>query len=239
MKVTMFERYGGFAAINRFVDRFYDKVQASPMVAPFFAGTQMMRLVDHQTKFMASVMGGPPSHSDRQLAMIHAHMDIDQTAFDEVADLLRQTLEEFDVEEADRRRILSDYIAKAPFIVTRTASGEPGDEGMERRSGVAGPVGEEAVSLLNLLDVAVCVVDRRTLEPVFANASFESLFGEGGASSLLVTFPEIEPAAMEETLARGARYAFRRDVPGTGRLVIGILADAGDPNRLICECQAG
>ena len=81
---TMFERYGGFAFVTRFVLSFYDRVLASAGLAPFFADTDMARLVEHQAKFISSVMGGPASYTDGMLRDVHAHLPIDGAAFDEM-----------------------------------------------------------------------------------------------------------------------------------------------------------
>jgi hemoglobin len=43
----MFERYGGFSRISRIVSTFYDLVLDSPMLGPYFANTDMRRLIDH------------------------------------------------------------------------------------------------------------------------------------------------------------------------------------------------
>ena len=84
---TMFERYGGLAFVSRVVLGFYDRVLASARLAPFFADTDMQRLVEHQAKFISSVMGGPESHTEAMLRDAHAHLDIDDGAFDEMIGL--------------------------------------------------------------------------------------------------------------------------------------------------------
>jgi len=61
MSTSLFEHYGGFAKISRVVSEFYDKMLESPNLASYFENTDMRRLVDHQTKFIASLMGGRPS----------------------------------------------------------------------------------------------------------------------------------------------------------------------------------
>ena len=58
---TMFERYGGFARVSRVVSSFYERVLESPSLAPYFAGIDMRRQIDHQTKFIASIRAGPPA----------------------------------------------------------------------------------------------------------------------------------------------------------------------------------
>ena len=67
MKSTIFQRYGGFASVSKVVMSFYDKVLDSPVASPYFANTNMKRLIDHQTKFIAQIMGGPVSYTDEQL----------------------------------------------------------------------------------------------------------------------------------------------------------------------------
>src|SRR5262245_36528293 len=81
---TMFERYGGLSFISRVVLSFYDRVLASVRLAPFFVDTDMQRLVEHQAKFIASVMGGPECYTEAMLRDAHAHLPIDDRAFDEM-----------------------------------------------------------------------------------------------------------------------------------------------------------
>jgi truncated hemoglobin YjbI len=44
MRRTIFERYGGFAKVNRVVTNFYDKILDSPVTSPYFANTDMRGL---------------------------------------------------------------------------------------------------------------------------------------------------------------------------------------------------
>jgi hemoglobin len=116
---TMFERYGGFGKVSRIVSSFYDRVLDSPIMGPYFAGTDMKRLIDHQTKFIAFLMGGPASYSDEQLKRVHSHMEIDREAFDEMVDLLTETLEDFDVADEDVATVRRELERRAPLVVTR------------------------------------------------------------------------------------------------------------------------
>jgi len=56
----------------------------------------MKKLIDHQTKFVASITGGPASFSDDMLKRVHARYEISRANFDEVVRLLGETLVEFD-----------------------------------------------------------------------------------------------------------------------------------------------
>jgi hemoglobin len=114
---TMFERYGGLPFVTRFVLGFYDRVLASAELAPLFAGTDMQRLVEHQAKFISSVMGGPASYSNATIREAHSHLDIDDRAFDEMIGLLRAMLEDCKVAEADLEAIMADLNAHRTHIV--------------------------------------------------------------------------------------------------------------------------
>lgn len=240
MAEPIFERYGGFATINKIVDRLYEKALSSPEVAPYFAQTQMMRLVDHQTKFVATVMGGPISYSDKQLAQIHGHMGIDQAAFDAVVGSLEETLSEFGVTRADQRLILSDFAAKAPLIVTRGQSAERSDASPSAPS-TAARLAKDTRALLDMLDTAICIVDRQTFELVFANRSFAELFGRISTSSPLLTFfDEADLRAVQIKLSKNGRHDFLfepDDTRPSKRLPMSIRRHAEFQDWLICECR--
>lgn len=118
MEASIFERYGGFARVSRVVSDFYDHVLESPILAPYFDHVDMRRLIDHQTKFMVSVMGGPASYTDEHLARVHAHLGIDDAAFTEVTVLLRETLEDYEYDEGDIATVLGEIVRRRPLIVT-------------------------------------------------------------------------------------------------------------------------
>src|SRR5262245_29534974 len=120
--VTMFERYGGLPFVTRLVLSFYDRVMASAALSPFFAETDMQRLVDHQAKFISSVMGGPSSYSNATLREVHAHLSIDDRAFDEMLGLFKATLEEVKIDGADVDAIMVELNAHRAHIVRRPAS---------------------------------------------------------------------------------------------------------------------
>lgn len=118
MHQTIFERYGGFTNVSRVVTAFYDKVLDSPVASPYFEHIDMRRLIDHQTRFIATLMGGPASYSDDHLARVHARLGITETAFAEVAELLRETLEDLDFEDEDVEAVVDLVMARKRVIVT-------------------------------------------------------------------------------------------------------------------------
>lgn len=117
MSRSMFERYGGFKTVRGIVSAFYEKVLESEVTAPYFENTDMRRLLDHQSKFIASLMGGPASYSNDELLRVHRRLGIDEQAFSESASLLEEALEDLDVATDDIREILDAFTARKPYIV--------------------------------------------------------------------------------------------------------------------------
>ena len=116
---SIFERHGGFARVSRIVSTFYDRVLDSPILSPYFEKTDMRRLIDHQTKFISSLMGGPASYSNETLERVHAHLSIDQESFDEMVLVLSETLEDFDMTDVDIQTVKDEILCRSRYIVTR------------------------------------------------------------------------------------------------------------------------
>ena len=119
MRRTIFERYGGFAKINRVGTSFYDKMLNSPITGPYFTKIDMRRLIDHQTKFIAHVMGGPASYTNDHLERVHRHLAITESAFNESLALLRETLEDNDFEREDMQNVEDEFRSRKNFVVSK------------------------------------------------------------------------------------------------------------------------
>jgi hemoglobin len=113
----MFDRYGGFASVSRIVSTFYRGVLDSPELSPYFKGVDMRRLIDHQTKFVSYLMGGPASYTTEHIARVHRNLGITDTAFDESVLLMREALEDHNIDETDIGEIISAIRAHKPHIV--------------------------------------------------------------------------------------------------------------------------
>ena len=119
MKRSLFERYGGFTNVSKVVSAFYDKVLESDRLSSFFEGVDMRRLIDHQTKFISTLMGGPSSYTHEQLERAHARLGIGDSSFNESARLLAETLEDFDYDESDISTIIAEFTRYKRVIVTK------------------------------------------------------------------------------------------------------------------------
>ena len=116
---SLFETYGGFASVRRIVSAFYDRAVESEILAPYFEGVDMRRLIDHQTKFIAQAMGGPVSYTDHELERVHSRLHITEAAFDEMHNLLRETLEDSGVRNEDVEAVCGQIVARRVHIVTK------------------------------------------------------------------------------------------------------------------------
>lgn len=119
MAKSLYEKYGGFAAINKVVLSFYDRVLDSDDIAPYFETVEMSRLVDHQTKFFAALLGGPASFSDEHLRHVHATLGITDTAFDDIKIMLHAALVEHGFAASDADTVVDEIEQRRRLIVTR------------------------------------------------------------------------------------------------------------------------
>ena len=117
MSGTTFEKFGGFKAVSRVVMTFYERVLDSDDVGPYFDDIDMPRLMDHQTKFISSMLGGPASINDDRLRVVHQQLEVSDADFDEIVRLLAGALRDHGVGEADIAAIGQAVEAKRALIV--------------------------------------------------------------------------------------------------------------------------
>lgn len=118
MALTIYERAGGFSAVRKVVSDFYDKVLESETVSHHFEGVDMRRLIDHQTRFIAFLMGGPASYTEEHIEHLHSKLSITLVEFDEVVELLEETLEDFGFASEDVAKITQELRKRESIIVT-------------------------------------------------------------------------------------------------------------------------
>jgi hemoglobin len=115
---TIFERYGGFAAIRKVVSDLYDRLLDDPSLARHFADVDLRSLINHQTQFIAFVTGGPGvSYSDEALARVHRPLGITREEVRQMRALLRETLEDHGFTDADVATVDAELEAREHAIV--------------------------------------------------------------------------------------------------------------------------
>jgi hemoglobin len=115
---TIFDRYGGFSTMRKVVSAFYDDVLDSPSLAHHFADTDMRELIRHQTVFIAYLTGGPgANYTDEALERVHRRLGITRDEFDEMLELLRDTLLDHDFDSTDVETITGEFRKRQHTIV--------------------------------------------------------------------------------------------------------------------------
>lgn len=115
---TLFDKYGGFATVSKIVREFYRGVLQSPTLKPYFEHADMERIMDHQTKFIAHVLSGPAEYSGREIGAAHHSLKITGPAFDEVAEILQETMEDAGMEAADVSKVMEIVAGARGSVVT-------------------------------------------------------------------------------------------------------------------------
>jgi hemoglobin len=122
---SLFDRLGGFARIRLLVADFYERILDSDRLRPYFDGVDTRRLVDHQTRFISAIMGGPASFSDEQIGRAHRHLGIGDRDFDEMVELLRETLEDHGLDDGDVERVCAHVLSLRAFVVADSHAPAP------------------------------------------------------------------------------------------------------------------
>ena len=74
---TIYDRIGGYEAIEVVVEDFYVRVLADDQLSGFFTGTNMNRLKGKQIEFFAAALGGPePYTGDRKSTRLNSSHEI-------------------------------------------------------------------------------------------------------------------------------------------------------------------
>jgi hemoglobin len=119
MALTIYERNGGFPKIRMLVSDFYDEVLDSQVLAHHFEDVDMPRLMDHQTRFIAFLTGGPATgYSDDHLARIHRARGITHDEFDEMVAILTEAMDDHDFDSDDIAAVERELRKRESLIVT-------------------------------------------------------------------------------------------------------------------------
>ncbi|TDQ84579.1 hemoglobin [Dongia mobilis] len=121
MSETIYDRLGGFPGVRRVVTAFYKRILDSVVLEHHFRHADMRRLVDHQTKFMAALMGGPYAIDEIGLRKAHRHLGITRGEFREMSALLRETLAEEGVPPGDIELVLARMARLEPAVIAEAA----------------------------------------------------------------------------------------------------------------------
>ena len=98
--ITLFDRIGGKAAVDKAVVIFYEKILDDDRIKHFFDDVDMKVQVEKQKSFLTYAFGGPVNYSGKDLRNAHSRLvaqGLNDTHFEAVAGHLNDTLVELEV----------------------------------------------------------------------------------------------------------------------------------------------
>jgi hemoglobin len=104
---TVYDKIGGYGALEVIVEDFYCRVLDDDLLSNFFAGSDMKRLKDKQAEFLAATFGGPGTYSGPSMRQAHEGRGITRYHFNLVAGHLKDSLCAAGVPEATIAEIFS------------------------------------------------------------------------------------------------------------------------------------
>lgn len=96
---SLYQKLGGWAAINAAVDAFYVKVLADNRVKHFFADVSMPKQHRKQKEFLSYALGGPLPWSGKDMRKAHEGMGLTDEHFNAIAENLVATLKDLKVSQ--------------------------------------------------------------------------------------------------------------------------------------------
>lgn len=108
MAGEMLDRYGR-ATVARVVAAFYADVLQSPRLGHYFNHVAMSGLVEHQSMFMAAVMGGPEAFDAGHINRVHANLGITNPDFEEMLGLLEARMLQAGIQRDDIQAVIEGY----------------------------------------------------------------------------------------------------------------------------------
>lgn len=116
---SIYDDIGGSDAVDAVVSDFYDRVLSDDQLVSFFEGMDMEALHTHQVQFISAVAGGPVEYTGGNMREAHAHLAIEDTDFDAVAEHLEAALRENGVRDENVETIMTEVEALRDPIVNR------------------------------------------------------------------------------------------------------------------------
>lgn len=89
---SIYDRIGGYEAIEIVVDEFYARVLADNQLSDFFVGSNVNRLKGKQVEFFAAALGGPEPYTGASMKQVHQGRGIMMSHFALVAGHLTDAL---------------------------------------------------------------------------------------------------------------------------------------------------
>jgi hemoglobin len=122
MSETLYEKIGGEARLSQIIDTFIDRVFSDRMIGFFFRNADKARIKEMEFQFTAKFLGAEMEYKGRPLDEVHAKHPIMGGQFMRRLQLLRETLEIYEVPAEVREAWLSHTEGLRPLITQDAGS---------------------------------------------------------------------------------------------------------------------
>jgi hemoglobin len=119
-RLHLFEKIGGKSGIKAIVDKMYEKVVGDNLLAPWFSGKDVAKVIAAQYAYIEAAVGGPSPWTGRSLTEIHAGMQITEPAMERYANLFQEAALETGKTPEEAKGIKDTIHKFSPHIVGRT-----------------------------------------------------------------------------------------------------------------------
>ena len=119
---SLFERLGGEEKVRAIVDAFIDRVFADRMIGFFFRDADRKRIKELEYQLAAGFLGADVEYQGRPLHLVHAKHPIMGGHFARRRQILKETLEAFDVPPVIQEAWLAHTDSLRPLITPEADS---------------------------------------------------------------------------------------------------------------------
>jgi hemoglobin len=185
---TLFERLGGMPAVKAVVEEFVNRTTTDPRIKHRFFNTDAENLKKLLAEFVCYATGGECQYTGRDMATVHAGMDLVDEEFAAVVEDLTGALDKFEVPKKEKDELLGALGPLKPQIVVDPSKLTPIDPAaLEKVTALAATLEDKgAAELLAAAVVAGQRGQRSYAEQLFTRA--EMMVGAKPLASVASTF---------------------------------------------------
>lgn len=160
MTSSLYAKYGGFSFVHKIVVKFYEQVLESDRISHYFENSNMETLIEHQTQFISSLMGGAVSFTDERIRAIHKNLSIDEESWNEVMAILSNVLNDFSMEPEDSGAIINILVMKKELFLVKKPLVDASAK----------------IEYLNLIKIPIAIYSSDNHNCMYTNSSFNETF---------------------------------------------------------------
>ena len=132
MSETLYQKLGGEAKLRQVIDTFIDRVFSDRMIGFFFRSADKARIKEMEFQFTGKFLGADVEYKGRPLNEVHAKHPIMGGQFMRRLQILRETLEFYEVPAEVREAWLSHTEGLRPLITQDAGSDCDPDQARKR-----------------------------------------------------------------------------------------------------------